>query len=115
MMMRVLICLVMLSFPLSVTARSEQRECLPNQTMQEFVAQHVVVAPQIAVQQARSVTTGAKILKIDLCRRPNTVSNEDMIYEIVVLGDDGRVSNIIVDASSGVLSGRDREPRYRRH
>ena len=110
MVMRVLICLVMLSFPISVTAQSEQRECLPKEAMQDFFAQHLVVGPQVAVQQARTVTDGAKILKIDLCRRPNAGNDVDMTYEIVVLGDNGRVSIVVVDANTGVLSNRNNEP-----
>lgn len=71
-------------------------ECLPPRQMHEALAEHGLVAPEAAVIVARRATPGSDVLRASLCR-----DRDALVYVIVTLRRDGRIVQVIVDASSG--------------
>ncbi len=76
--------------------------CLSPGEIQEAVAQGRVVEPRAAILVARRLVPGADVMRGGLCR-----NGDALIYQILVLGKDGRVVHVTIDAPSGkVISGR---------
>jgi len=76
-------------------APAPQIECYTVEQTRQKIAQHRLVPPFLAMQAARGVHQG-DALSTRLCH-----NGEAFIYEIGVLGHDGHVVHVPVDAATG--------------
>lgn len=73
-------------------------DCLSSGDAQEAVTTQGIVAPARAIVLARGAVPKGDVLRATLCRDSNV-----LVYRIVVLGRDGRLTRVTVDAPSGTV------------
>ncbi|KQP88062.1 MULTISPECIES: PepSY domain-containing protein [unclassified Methylobacterium] len=84
--------------PLVAIPRSET--CLSPADLREAVADKRVIAPVAAIRAARQVIPRAEIQRARLCRQ-----DETLVYLLTALRRDGQFVHVIVDATTGQVSG----------
>ena len=70
-------------------------ECLPWSAAGPVIAQHSLVPGNVVYDQVQS-KTGGKVIHASLCEEKGR-----FIYKLVVLGKQGDVTNVTVDARTG--------------
>ena len=84
--------------PLVTVPRSET--CLSAADLREAVADKRVIAPVAAIRAARQVIPRAEIQRARLCR-----NDETLVYLLTALRRDGPFVHVMVDATTGQVSG----------
>lgn len=84
--------------PLTVVPRSET--CLSAADLREAVADKRVIPPVAAIRAARQVIPRAEIQRARLCR-----NEETLVYLLTALRRDGQFVHVMVDATTGQVSG----------
>ncbi|KQP38273.1 hypothetical protein ASF49_04470 [Methylobacterium sp. Leaf104] len=84
--------------PLAAIPRSET--CLSPADLREAVADKRVIAPVAAIRAARQVIPRAEIQRARLCR-----NDETLVYLLTALRRDGQFVHVVVDATTGQVSG----------
>ena len=84
--------------PVQVTPRPDA--CLNAADLREAVADKRVIEPVAAIRAARKVIPRAEIQRARLCRHEET-----LVYLLTALRRDGQFVHVMVDATTGEISG----------
>ncbi len=93
-MVRAAILAVILAVASSGFAQAQQ-QCLSDGEARLEVATHKLVSVQQAISKAREKAKG-DLLSANLCRM-----GEGFVYRISILGRDGRIARLLVNAANG--------------
>ena len=87
------------SVPVQSIPRNEA--CLSPADMREALADKRVIEPVAAIRAARRVIPRAEIQRARLCRH-----DEGLVYLLTALRRDGQFVHVMVDATTGEITGR---------
>lgn len=76
-------------------------ECLSPADMREALADKRVIEPVAAIRAARQVIPRAEIQRARLCRH-----EDGLVYLLTALRRDGQFVHVMVDATTGQITGR---------
>jgi uncharacterized membrane protein YkoI len=96
-MMRALIFAVLIISGAGITSASAENACFSAEDTREHVEKHGLIALHDVVRSARG-TGQADLISARLCE-----TNGNMVYMIAMLGRDGKLLRLTVDARTGTL------------
>ena len=96
-MLRTFVIAVSLVFATAIVPAAADQTCFSAEDTREHVAKHGLIALSDVVRSARGTGT-ADLISARLCE-----TNGNMVYMIAMLGRDGKVVRMTVDARSGTL------------
>ncbi len=95
----VLLCSGLSTLAAPSAAQPHKRECLSQRETLDVIAAHNLARPRETLREAAG-SARAEPLGAKLCRW-----DEDFVYEITLLRQDGKVLRVFVDAASGKVVG----------
>ncbi|KQP61697.1 hypothetical protein ASG40_04055 [Methylobacterium sp. Leaf399] len=87
------------TIPVQAMPRTES--CLSPADMREALADKRVIEPVAAIRAARQVIPRAEIQRARLCRH-----DDGLVYLLTALRRDGQFVHVMVDATTGQITGR---------